>query len=402
LSGSDAPLGARFGDRSQFADLEAEVYMNHGAISPPSLAVRRAVAGALDDYARRGGAAFGRWIAQRAALRGKLGALIGARGEDVALMPNTTRGVVDVALCFPWRRGDRVVLFDGEFPANVTPWQRAAELFGLTLAWVPVADFLVSEEQGLARLDRELAQGARLCAVSAVEFQSGLRMPLDAIASRCHAVGAEVFVDAVQACGAVPIDVAASRVDYLAAGSHKWLMGPEGCGLLYVRPDRAEALVPNVAGWLSHEDPVAFLVRGPGLLRYDRPIPKRPTLFEGGNVNTAGFAGLEASVDLLLSLGVAAIHVHVNHILDALEEGLVARGFSSLRASAPAQRSCTLSVAPPKGVSAVGLHRQLGDRGVACSIPDGLLRFTPHWPNDAGQVAQVLAAVDASLRVASA
>ncbi len=375
--------------------------MNHGAISPPSLAVRRAVMGALDDYARRGAAAVGRWLTQRASLRSKLGALIGARGEDVALMPNTTRGVVDIALCLPWRRGDRVVLFDGEFPANVTPWQRVAELFGLTIAWVPVAAFREREELGLALLDEELGRGARLVAVSAVEFQTGLRMPIEAIAARCHAAGAEIFVDAVQAVGAVPIDAVASGIDYLAAGSHKWLMGPEGCGMLYVRPDRAEALVPNVAGWLSHEDPVAFLVRGPGLLRYDRPIPKRATIFEGGNMSTAGFAGLEASVDLLTSLGVPAIHAHVNHILDALEEGLVARGFTSLRARAPAQRSCTLSVAPPNDVSAVDLHRRLGARGVACSIPDGLLRFTPHWPNDVGLVARVLSAVDESLRQAT-
>src|SRR5262249_23977936 len=157
---------------------------------------------------------------------------------------------------------DRVVIFEGEFPANTTPWLRAAELFGLTVVWIPVADFLASEEQGLSRLDRELAQGARLVAVSAVEFQSGLRMPVEAMAARCHAAGAELFVDGVQGCGVVPIDVSASGIDYLAAGAHKWLMGLEGAGFLYVNPSRVEALRPHVAGWLSHEDAIAFLLRG--------------------------------------------------------------------------------------------------------------------------------------------
>jgi selenocysteine lyase/cysteine desulfurase len=225
-------------------------------------------------------------------------------------------------------------------------------------------------------------------------------MPVEAMASLCHAAGAELFVDAVQAVGAVPLDVGTdgdSGIDYLAAGSHKWLMGPEGGGFLYVSPARIEALRPNVAGWLSHEDPVAFLVRGPGLLRYDRPIRKRAGFFEGGNVNTAGLAGLEASIDLLLQLGPRLIFDHVNHILDALEPRLVERGFRSLRSTDPRQRSCTLSVAPPAGVDVVALHERLGASGVSCSIPDGVLRFTPHWPNDVEQVSVIVAAVDASL-----
>jgi len=389
---------AKLGDRSLFPDLAYRVYMNHGAISPPSLAVRRAVVEVLDDYAENGAASFPRWAAQRNRLRGKLAALVGARAEDIALMPNTSRGISDVALCFPWSRGDRVILFDGEFPANVTPWLRAADAFGLEVAWVKLEDFEDSEEQGLASFARELERGARLVAVSAVEFQTGLRMPVEAMAAMAHAASAELFVDAVQACGAVPIDAGAAGIDYLAAGAHKWLMGMEGAGLLYVSPDRVGALRPNVAGWLSHEDPVDFLLRGHGLLRYDKPIRKRADLVEGGNVNTAGLAGLEAALDLIQSLGAPTIFAHVSRILDALEPALVERGFRSLRSTDPRQRSCTLGLLPPPGKPVVELARELGARGVSCSIPDGVLRFTPHWPNDAAQVGEVLSAVDESLR----
>ncbi|MFT3774190.1 MAG: aminotransferase class V-fold PLP-dependent enzyme [Minicystis sp.] len=388
---------AKLGDRSLFPDLAYRVYMNHAAVSPPSIPVRRAVMSVLDDYAERGAGAFTRWIAQRVRLREKLARLVGGRTGDIALMPNTSRGVSDVALCFPWSRGDRVILFEGEFPANVTPWLRAAETFGLTIAWVPVADFLASEEQGMASLRRALAKGARMVAVSAVQFQCGLRMPVEAMAAMAHAHGAEIFVDAVQACGAVPIDAGAAGIDYLAAGSHKWLMGPEGAGFLYVSPDRIDALRPNVAGWLSHEEPVDFLLRGPGLLRYDKPIRRRADLFEGGNVNTAGLAGLEAAVDLLQQVGAPTIFAHANAILDALEPALVDRGFESLRARDPRRRSCTLGVRPPAGISVIDLAREMVGRGVSCSTPDGVLRFSPHWPNDMAQAAEVIAAVDASL-----
>lgn len=387
--------GVKLGDRSQFPDLDYEVYFNHAAVSPPSRAVRAAAAEVLHDYARHGADAFATSAARRLRLREAIARLVGGRPEDVALMPNTSLGVTSVALCFPWERGDRVLCFEGEFPANVTPWLRAAELFGLEVVWGKVADFLAGEEQGLEALGRALARGVRLVAVSAVEFQTGLRMPVEAMAAMCHAAGAEIFVDGVQACGAVPMDAGAAGIDYLAAGSHKWLMGPEGAGFLYVSPDRVAALRPHVAGWLSHEDPVAFLLRGPGLLRYDRPIRKRADLFEGGNVNNAGLAGLLASLEILLALGTPAIFAHVGSILDPLEAGLRERGFRSLRAEDPRQRSTILSVEPPPGVPVVRLHGELAARRVGCSTPDGLLRFSPHWPNDAGQVGAVLAAVDA-------
>lgn len=387
---------AKLGDRSLFPDLAYRVYLNHAAISPPSLAVRRAVVEVLDDYAQHGAASFPTWAAQRNRLRGKLAKLVGARAEDIALMPNTSRGVSDVALCFPWERGDRVILFEGEFPANVTPWLRAAETFGLEITWIPVAEFLASEEQGLACLQRELARGARLVAVSAVQFQCGLRMPVEAMAKLAHAAGAELFVDAVQCCGVVPIDVGAG-IDYLAAGAHKWLMGLEGAGFLYVSPDRVGALRPNVAGWLSHEDPVGFLLRGPGLLRYDKPIRKRADLVEGGNVNTAGLAGLEAALDLIQQVGPQTIFAHVQTLHDALEPALVERGFRSLRARDPGLRSGILGVLPPDGIGVIELARALDGQGIACSTPDGVLRFSPHWPNDLGQVREVIEALDASL-----
>lgn len=388
---------ARLGDRSLFPRLEARVYVNHAAISPPSTPVMEAAARVLESYAEGGAAAFPVWMEQRKRLKGKLATLIGARADDLGLVQSTTRGVNDVALCLPWRAGDRVILFEGEFPANVTPWQRAAALFGLEIVFLPMADFLADEGRALARLEAELVKGARLVAVSAVEFQTGYRTPLAEMAALCHARGAELFVDAVQACGATPVDVGATGVDYLACGGHKWMMAVEGTGFLYVRPDRASALRPSVAGWLSHDEPTGFLFEGAGKLRYDRPVRARADFVEGGNLNAVGFAAMEAALDLLQSLGVDAIHAHVNAILDALEPELVARGFTSLRSPHKNRRSATLSVLPPEGVSVIALAREVNARGVACSLPDGCLRFSPHWPNAAREVPVIVGAIDEAL-----
>jgi len=385
------------GSRALLPDLSARAYLNHSAISPVCRPVQEAVSRVLADYAERGVLAYGSWAKQRSSLRHSLAQLIGAQPEELALTANTTAGVIDIALCFPWSRGDRVISFQGEFPANVTPWQRAAELFGLSFGLLPANEYLHDRGAALRRLAGELRQGVRLVAVSAVQFQTGLRMPMEEIGDLCRRHGAELFVDAIQGLGVMPVDVEAWQADYLSSGSHKYLMGMEGAGLLYVRPERVTRLRPHLAGWLSHEDAEAFLFRGPGHLRYDRPIRNRASLFEGGTCNVAGYAALAASVELLSGLGIAAIFDHVTAYVEALEPAVTELGFRSLRARDPALRSSFLAVAPPAGVSVLALRNALLQRGVVVGIPDGNVRFAPHWHNAPDEVPQVVEALKESL-----
>ncbi len=383
------------GDRSLFPDLSARAYLAHAAISPPSSEVRRAVEAISAHYSREGANAFGAWREQRERLRERIATLIGGAPGDIGFVANTTRSVIDIALCFPWKPGDRILCFRGEFPANVTPWQQAAQTFGLEVIFADAEAFRTDE--GLRALDEALARGVRLVAVSAVEFSSGLRMPIEAIAERAHAAGAELFVDAIQACGVVPIDVRRGGIDYLGCGSHKWLMGMEGAAFVYIRPDRVAQLVPRVAGWLSHEDALRFLFEGEGHLRYDRPIRKEASFLEGGAYNGLGLAALEAGLAPIAALGVDRIHGHVQRYLDPLEAALVERGFESQRSPDPARRSGTLAMLPPEGVDLLALARGLGERGIAISTPDGRLRFAPHWPNPLSEVPMVIEAVDQAL-----
>jgi cysteine desulfurase/selenocysteine lyase len=385
------------GDRSLYPELQAKAYLAYAATAPASSLVKAAVNRVLDSYAERGNVAFFEWLEQREQLRGKLGRLVGAKAEDIALISGTTRGISDLSLCLPWRAGERVVLFDGEFPANVTPWQRAAELFGLRLDFVPMNNAVEDEESFMQPLERLLAAGARLVAVSAVQFQTGLRMPLARIGQLCARYGAELCVDAIQACGAVPLDVVQMGVDYLISGAHKWLLGPEGVGFLYARPERARALVPRTAGWLSHEDGVLFLSKGPGELRYDRPLKQTVQVLEGGSSSTLGFAALDAGIEPLLKLTPAVVFAHLNQYLDRLEPELLARGWRSRRAAAVERRSGILSFEPPQGLAAVDIVMQLRPRGVFASMPDGLLRFAPHFPNALSEIETVVGALDESV-----
>jgi selenocysteine lyase/cysteine desulfurase len=386
----------KLGDRALFPDLEGVAYLAHAAISPLSMPVRARIEEVAADYARGGMAGFTRWAPRLEQVREDLASLVSARPSEIAFVSNTTHGVIDVAFGLPWKKGDRVILFDGEFPANVTPWQQAAEQFGLDLVWLSLDGCHRSIDEGLADLERGLEKGVRVVAVSAVQYKTGLRMPLAEMAALCHKYDAEIFVDAIQALGATPLDVSWG-IDYLSAGSHKHLMGPEGAGFLYVAERCASRLQPRLAGWLSHEEPAAFLIGDEPCLRYDNPLKRGARSLEIGTSNVIGLAALGASIELITELGVPAIHAHIDGYLDRLEAGLVERGFQSHRASAASLRSTLLAVSVPADVRLSKLARALLSRGVVCNTPDGLMRFAPHWPNARDEVPRVLRAVDDAL-----
>ena len=387
----------QLGSRALFPELGPRLYANHGAISPTSEPVAAAVAQVLADYAAHGVGCVMRWLAQRERLRGRLGAFLGVGPETLGYVPSTSHGVLTVAFGLDWRPGERILCFEGEFPTNVSPWQRAAEHFGLHVDFLPLEGFDDGSGLGLERVERHLRAHpeTRLVAVSAVQFQTGLRMPTAALAELAHAVGAELFVDAIQAVGAGPLDL--RGVDYLASGSHKWLMALEGAGFLYVAPGRMARLRPRLSSWLSHEEPVRFLFEGPGHLRYDRPVRAQADFTELGAPNTMGYAALEAALALLDEVGMAPLHGHLQAWQDAAEAVLLERGFRSLRAPDPAARSGILAALPPEGVDSHELVLALAREGVAATNPDGVLRLAPHWPNSLDEHEVLAAALDAAL-----
>ncbi len=374
------------------------MYANYAGMTPIAAPVEEAMHATVVELATRGVGAIGTAIARREAARAKVAALVGVTAEEIGFVTNTTSGIRALALGIPWRRGDRVVIFAREFPANVTPWQRAADVFDLRLERLPIAPWHDDVPRGLAELEAVLRTGVRAVAVSAVQFQTGLRMPLAAISQLCRRWGALLVVDAIQAVGVVPLDMPALGIDALACGGHKWLGGVTGCGFVAIRADVAVRLRPLVAGWTSHGDPFGFLLRGPGLLRADAPIRARADMVEDGAFALAASAALDAAVDLLAQLGIPEIYGHVQRWHDLLEPVLVELGFKSLRAADPEARSGILSFRAPNGLNIVGLHERLGASGIGCAIPDGVLRFSPHWSNSPAEHAQIADALALALR----
>lgn len=360
----------------------------------------------MTDCASLGAGCFPLWMAQRERLRGSLAKLLGTKSELVGLGPGCTRAITDVALALPWLAGERLLTFDREFPANVAPWQHAAALRGgsVKLCALPEPDEGDAGEMILESVEQELKKArlagtpVRFVATSLVQFQSGLRMPVQELAPLCHKYDAYLLVDGIQGCGVVPIELEAWGVDAFFCGSHKWMLGPEGVGFLALSTALASKLRPLTAGWLSHPEGADFLFRGGGHLRYDRELHPAPLVFEGSTISAVGFAGLEAGVDISLQLGASAIFNHVQQLHELFEPIFSKRGFRSLRATDPRLRSCILAFDAPAGLDVPRLFVEMKRRGVMVSIPDGRLRLAPHFSNSSHEAAHIESALEGALK----
>src|SRR5271166_4399190 len=210
------------------------IYLNHAAVAPLSKPAADAMQALAQEVLEFGSLHYDTWLSTYESLRVGAARLIGAERSEIALVKNTSEGIATVALGLDWKPGDRMVGFREEFPANYYPWKRLEEK-GVNVTWLSVGD-------SLERIE-EACRGARLLAISFVQFLSGYRAPIQAIGEICHRNHCIYLVDAIQGLGAFPVDVRVCHIDALAADGHKWMLGPEGCGILYMNQalqDRVE------------------------------------------------------------------------------------------------------------------------------------------------------------------
>jgi selenocysteine lyase/cysteine desulfurase len=232
--------------RRQMPCAEKWAYFDHAAVAPISAPARTALVAWANDLAENGCADWPRWAERLEDVRRRGAELISASTDEIALIRNTTEGVNLVAEGFPWQAGDNVVVPADEFPTNLYPWMNLAAR-GVEVRRVPV-------DQGRVDLDRLAAAcdaRTRIVAVSWVGYASGWRNDVDALVELAHGRGALLFLDAIQGLGVFPLDVRRTPVDFLAADGHKWLLGPEGAGLFYLRREHLDLLRPVGLGWNS-------------------------------------------------------------------------------------------------------------------------------------------------------
>ncbi|SUZ59093.1 uncharacterized protein METZ01_LOCUS11947 [marine metagenome] len=378
------------GNRSLFDQITAKSYLNYAAFTPPSNLIKTTMDHWFETYSSLGAGAYMLWANQRDRLREKLALLLGCNKDDIGLGGSTSSLISDISLMIDWKKNDRILVFNGDFPSVITPFKSTASIFDLEIVMHELDSFYHSPEEGLANIEKELKKGLRLIAVSSTQFQTGLLMPIKEISLLCKKYGAEILVDAAQSAGAIDFNVEEQQINYLMAPTHKWLMGSEGSAILYVSPESMSKLVLRRTGWMSFKDGEQFLFGKPNLLRYDLEARQKPSIVEMGMTNSLGFASLEAGITCHLHLGMDRIATHIQSLHDHLEEGLTNLGFKSFRTKYKEGRSSLLGMLPPDGYETPTIFAEMIANKISISQPDGYLRFAPSWPTNNSEITHII------------
>lgn len=315
-------------------------------------------------------------------LRERLARLIGAAdATDVALVKNTSEALSIVAYGLEWAAGDEVVLARQEFPSNRIVWESLSAAYGVCVREV---DLALGEDPEAALL-AALTERTRVLAVSAVQYADGLRMDLARLGEACRSLGVVFCVDAIQALGAVPFDAHAVQADVVAADGHKWMLGPEGLGVLWCRPELRERLRLRQFGWhmVANAGDFAATDWSPA------PDARR---FEPGSPNLLGVHALEASLSLIEETGIETVARALEQRVERLARALGALGAEIVTPLEPRRRAGILTFRVPANDGAA-LYRTLTRAGVLCARRAGGIRFSPHFHTPWEHIEEALAQV---------
>lgn len=366
--------------RSELPITERCAYFNHAGIGPCPRRSARAAAGCYEQLSATGDAHWPDRNRLCEEVRSKVAAFLGARDHEIAFLQNTADALSVVAMGLPWDSGDNVVGADKEFPANVYPWMHLADL-GVEYRRAPERDGRLDLDELLALVDER----TRVLALSWVQYGSGFRADLPRLGAFCRERGILFVVDVIQGFGALELDVESSWIDVAAAATHKWVLGPEGLGVLYLSDRVVDRLRPSRAGWRS----VARMFDWQNL---DLAFNEGAKRHECGTLNYAGIACLGASLDLLTSVGMGEVQERVLAHASGIAEGLARRGFAVL----PRRRGEESGIVAARHAhrSPGEIVRRLAEQGVVVAERAGRLRISPHFYNDAADLARLWQALD--------
>ena len=371
--------------RSDFFDFAPTVYLNCAYQGPFPRATAARVAQAIELKCHPDRLHPQEYFDLPDRVRARFAQLVGAAPQEIAITNSATQGVGVVATGLDLKAGDEIIISSRNFPANIFTWLHLRRRGVRVRVIRPAGDHVT-----LAEVEAELSARTRVVALDWVNYTSGARLDLAALADLAHRRGALLVVDGTQGVGAVPLDLRATPVDALAVAAYKWLLGPYGTGFLYLRPEVQERLDLAVVNWMTVEGSEDF----DALPIEEFKLPRAARIFDVAETpNFINLNGLEASLEFLGQAGVATIYGHCSSLLDRLAAGLRERGLRLSDAARPEQRSTILAFQADSLAATEAVHRALAAERVAVSLRHGYIRVSPHLYNTEEDIERLLSVV---------
>jgi selenocysteine lyase/cysteine desulfurase len=358
-------------------------YLNHASVAALPWPVVEEMSHYLNERANNGSQALFDWNDRIEGIRQLAARFVGAHRDEIVFTSSVSHGLNIVATGLDWQAGDNLVCAETEFPANVYPWTNLQRR-GVEVRFAPARQNRILVEDVAAQMDRR----TRLVAISFVEFGTGYRNDLDALAELCHRKGVLLCVDGIQGLGALSFDVKKTPVDFVATHAAKWMLGPIGAGFLYARRELLQCLDPVMAGWRSVVDRDDYY-------RYNSPLRASGERFEPGSPNVAGLVGMSAAMELLLEVGLFNIEKRILTLTDFLIAGLQGQHCIITSPIMNRQERSGIVCFRHPTVGAATLAESLDMAGVVISLRGDVIRVSPHFYNTEADLEQLLDALPA-------
>jgi cysteine desulfurase/selenocysteine lyase len=357
------------------------LFMNHAGVSPMSERGRAAVEAMAGHLTQK---PLTTPLAMEAAdgLRESLARLFNCSAESIALTRSTAHGISLLAAGLDWQPGDNVVGARGEYPANVYPWV-ALQARGVEFRMAANDGGRVTPESVLKLVDGR----TRVVALSHVEFWNGYRVDIETIGAECRRRGVILAVDAIQSAGALRLDLSRLPIDYAAAGSYKWLLGPQGIGFAWCHPDLLPRIQPVLVGTGSVKDRMNYFTYPTDRVDFEDTARR----LEEGNPSLLDMAAFGAAVDLFLEVGPEVVERRVLRLARRLAEGLDREGFEVIGPWPRDEREHSGIVSFKKpGSPPQEIMRDLQASRIIGRIHSDFVRLSPHFYNTEGEVDRVI------------
>jgi cysteine desulfurase / selenocysteine lyase len=309
--------------RNQFPLTDERAYLNTGGLGASPYVVIDTVKSKIDELERKSETGHDEELWKT--LKGSAASLLGCDAAELAFMRNTTEGINVVANGVPLKEGDEVILTSHEHIGSGVPWMSAAARKGAVVRHFEPS--VESAEENISRIRKLITRRTRMIAVPHIVTTTGLVMPVKEICSLARAQGIWSFLDGAQAAGMLPLNLHDIGCDAYATSGHKWLLGPKETGLLFVRKDMLDSIIPVFSGAYSalydfQTFAYSFVPEG--------------VRFEYGTVSVPLRCGLGAAIDFLRHVGMTEVWKRDRDLSDALYEGL--RGIRGVTLLSPSQR----------------------------------------------------------------
>jgi selenocysteine lyase/cysteine desulfurase len=360
----------------EFPVSRSRIYLNNCARGPlPRSHVEAVGAALMEMSAGRSGRDWQLLIEET---RERAAWLLNCGAEDVALLATTSHGLNLVPGGLDWRTGDEVILYEMDHPTDVYAWLNLADR-GVTARFVQDRGGRYEAED----VERLIGPRTRAVCLSLVNYGHGFRAPMEAIGEVCRRHGVWLVVDAIMALGALRVDAGAIGADIISAHGYKFLLAGFGVAICYCSPRaRAELRVAEV-GYKGMERAMAYAERLPDFGQLvGRPLDfaESARRFEAGTQALAIMAGMKASLDLLLSIGVEVIEDRVLTLAGQLTAGLLAKGYRVAGSTRAGERSAIVSFTRP-GLDLAETRRRLKENKIDHHAIHQRIRLSPHFYN---------------------